>query len=104
VLSSYHFSGSDMPASPPEDFALRCWAGQRLLELVALGTLAVDGSEHSFRQSFGRGRGYAGPLKLPDFAALPLDLRAHPLDFGSEVVEVRHVRPLELTGPYWGKT
>jgi hypothetical protein len=29
-------------------------------------------------------------LKLADFAALPVDLGAHPLDFGTEVFKVWH--------------
>jgi hypothetical protein len=30
---------------------------------------------------FRRGRGYPGPLELPDFTALPMNLGAHSLDF-----------------------
>jgi hypothetical protein len=30
-------------------------------------------------------------LKLPDFAALPLNLGAHPLDFGSELVKLHGI-------------
>jgi len=54
---------------------------------------SIDFGQHSFQQGFGRGRGDARALKLADYAALPVDLGAHPLDFGSEVVEVWHGRP-----------
>jgi hypothetical protein len=30
-------------------------------------------------------------LKLPNFAPLPLDLAAHTLDFGSELIKLHHV-------------
>jgi hypothetical protein len=60
------------------------------LELVSLGTHPIDVGEHSFQQGFRRGGGYPSPLKLPDFAALPMHLDAHPFDFGSEVFEVWH--------------
>jgi hypothetical protein len=33
----------------------------------------------------------ARPLKLADFAALPVDLGAHPLDFGSEEVKLHGI-------------
>jgi hypothetical protein len=66
------------------------WGRPVFLEFVAFGTYAVDVGEHSFQQSFGRGRGFAGPLK-PDFAALPVNLGAHPLDFGSELVKLHGV-------------
>jgi hypothetical protein len=44
-----------------------------------------------YQQSFGRGRGDSRALKLPDFAALPVNLGAHSFDFGPEVVKL-HVR------------
>jgi hypothetical protein len=41
-------------------------------------------------------------LKLADFAALPVDLGAHPLDFGSEVVKLHDVlvqlKPFQSAG------
>jgi hypothetical protein len=61
------------------------------LELVPLLAHAVDIREHSFQQGFGRGRGYASPLKLADFAALPVDLDAHSFDFGSEVIKLHGI-------------
>jgi hypothetical protein len=44
-----------------------------------------------YRDGFGRGRGYAGPLKLADFAALPVDLDAHSFNFGSDLVKLHDV-------------
>lgn len=35
-------------------------------------------------------RGDGRPLKLPDFAALPVNLCAHALDFRSELVKLHH--------------
>jgi hypothetical protein len=79
-----------MPASSAQHFAFDR-AGQ-LLELVSLGAHSIDVGKHSLQQSLGRGRGYASPLKLPDFAALSVDLGAHSFNFGSEVLEVWHGR------------
>jgi hypothetical protein len=59
-------------------------------EPVPLDTHRIDLGEHSFQQGFCRDRGNPGPSELADFAALPVDLGAQPLDFGSEVVEVWH--------------
>ena len=75
-----------MPASPAENPTLD-WP-QFFLELVPLGTHPINVGEHSFQQGFGRGRGDARALKLADFAALAVDLRAHPLDFGSELIKL----------------
>jgi hypothetical protein len=86
-----------MPASSAQDFALG-GAGRLFLELASLGTHPIDAGEHSFQQGFGRGRGYAGPLKLPDFAALPMNLGAHSFNFGSKLIKLHHV--LVRLGPF----
>jgi hypothetical protein len=78
-----------MPASPAQDFAL--YRPLPFLEPGPLRTQSVDVGEHSFQQGFGRSRGDARVLKLPDFAALPEDLGTHPLDFGSELVKLHDV-------------
>jgi hypothetical protein len=77
-----------MPAPATENPFLR-----RLFffELVPLGTHPVDLGEHSLQQGFGRGRGDACPSKLPDIAALPVDLDAHSFDFGSEMVKLHGI-------------
>jgi hypothetical protein len=46
------------PTSAAEDFAFR-WAGLLFLELVSLGTHAVDVGKHSLQQRFSRGCGYS---------------------------------------------
>src|SRR5579862_4975135 len=74
------------PTPAAQDHALGR-ASQLPLEPVPLGTHPVDVVEHSFQQRLGRGRRYASPLKLVDFAALPMDLGAHPFDFGSDAPE-----------------
>jgi hypothetical protein len=89
ALASYHLIGSGMPA-PAAENPTSYWP-QPFLELVALHTHPIDLGQHSFQQGFGRGRGNACPLKLADFAALSVDLGAHPLDFGSEMVKLHGI-------------
>jgi hypothetical protein len=79
-----------MPTPPAQNPSFG-GASQPLLEFVTLATHPIDAVEHPFQQRFGRGGGYAGPLKLPDFAALPMDLGAHPLNFGSDLIKLHDV-------------
>jgi hypothetical protein len=58
-------------------------------EPVSLGAKVIDSGVHSGQQEIGRGRGYAGPLKLKDLLPLPLHLDAHALNFSSDIVDCR---------------
>jgi hypothetical protein len=60
------------------------------LEPVALGAESVDLIQHSIQESVGRFGRYPCPLQLLYFAALPVDLRPHPLDFAANMLNVRH--------------
>jgi hypothetical protein len=48
----------------------------------------IDAGEHFFQQSFGRSCGDPRPLKLTYFAALPVNLSPHTLDFGANLVKL----------------
>lgn len=47
------------------------------------------------QQRFGRRRGNAGSLQLPNLTALAVDLNAHTLDLGPNVSDIRHGKPCE---------
>ena len=67
--------------------------------MIALFAQFLDFNEHSFQQSFGRARGYPGPLELPDLAPLPMHLRTSTLDLTPNMVDVRHGRPFAVVRP-----
>jgi len=69
---------------------------QFCLEPVPLGTQVVDLGVHPAKEEFSRGRRDPRPLELEDFLPLALDLDAHTVDFGSDLVEVWHGAP-EIT-------
>jgi hypothetical protein len=48
--------------------------------MVAFETKPVNFGQHPLQESLGRSSGNTGPLELPDFPALAVDLCAHPLD------------------------
>jgi hypothetical protein len=58
--------------------------------MVAFETEPVDFGQHPLKERLGRSGGNTGPLELPDFPALAMDLSAHPLDLGPDVIDARH--------------
>jgi hypothetical protein len=63
-----------------------CPGGRLLLflEPTLCRAKLVDLVEHSLQECFGRGSQNPCPLKLPDFAASAVHLRAHPLHLAPE--------------------
>ena len=51
---------------------------------VALSAKFIDLGKHSGQQLFRRDVTDAGPLKVPNLAALPVDLAAHVFDFRAD--------------------
>jgi hypothetical protein len=49
--------------------------------------------QHPIQQRFGRRRGDAGSLQLPNLTSLAVDLNAHTLDLGPNVFNIRHGAP-----------
>jgi hypothetical protein len=58
-----------------------------LLEPIPLGAKIVDFRVHPSKEKFSRGGREPCPLKLQDLLALPSDLDAHVLDFGTDVLD-----------------
>jgi hypothetical protein len=61
-----------------------------LFEPVPLRTKCINVVQHPIEQRFGGNGWNAGLLKLPDLAALAMDLSAHTLNFGPNVFYIRH--------------
>jgi hypothetical protein len=57
---------------------------------VAFSAERVDLGLHPAKQQFGRYRVDPGPLELEDVLALPSDLKAHTLDFGTNMFKLHH--------------
>jgi hypothetical protein len=53
---------------------------------LPLSTKVIDFGVHPCKEEFSRGGGDPCPLELEDFPALPSDLDAHVLDFGTDVI------------------
>jgi hypothetical protein len=62
-----------------------------LLELISFGTKLIDLVEHPLQQRFSRSRRNPGSLKLSDFAALTMNLGAHPLNLASDIFKLHNV-------------
>jgi hypothetical protein len=91
ALSSYHFRGSGIsPPTPAERFPFER-TGLLLFQPVALCTKPIDFVQHPIQQSFGRSCLNACALELPNLAALAIDLNAHVLDLGPNVIDKEDV-------------
>jgi hypothetical protein len=87
-LSSYHFRGSRIsPPTPAERFSFERTG---LLLFQPLCTKPIDLVQHPIQQRFGRRGRDACSLELPNLAALAVDLNAHMLDLGPNVIDIRH--------------
>jgi len=97
AFSSYHLRGSGKsPPTPAQCFPFER-TGLLLFQPAALCTKPIDFVQHPIQQRFGRRGWDACSLELPNLAALAVDLNAHVLDLGPNVIDIRHGSALE-----WG--
>jgi hypothetical protein len=87
--------GAALPSPTPAAKHAPFRAALLLFEQFTLSTKVVDFGVHPSKEEFSRGGGNPCPLKLEDFLALPSDLDAHVLDFGTDVMgkASRHDQP-----------
>jgi hypothetical protein len=78
-----------LPIPASQHFAFGAWEFD--LYTVAFRAKAIDFVEHPLQQGFGGAGSDTSLLQLQNLLALPADLDAHAFDFGSDVIEVRHV-------------
>jgi hypothetical protein len=77
------------PPTPAQRFPFGR-TGLLVFQPVALCAKPIDFVQHPIQQHFGRRGWDACSLELPYLAALAVDLNAHTLDLGPNVIDIRH--------------